>query len=432
MAGEQLRALFLFYVSPRKAASAVLDHGRLLFAIMAAVVVSLAISTAAGAYESLEYRLLNQPGDEALLRAAQRAEDPQAALQVLVAMRQQAAQQVRSRYFATGLKILLVLAAVFVPFCVLILAAWDHLGGGMTVLFRDYMPALAGMLFAWTAAHLPLAVVWWSPLVSPPLVVPLQVAGMVAFLILAAPVLATVTGGTAPHAAVTVWVGAAASAGASVLFAHSAGALYMLASPWVLFYLYRMFSADMASIGTGLSSRQNFKRQLEAATINPHDADAHYQLGLIYVQRRLPAEAEARFRRALEIDPNEPDVLFQLGRLLRQQGGRDEEARQLLEKGAQINPKLSSHEVWRELGAVALQSGDTAEAIRYLTHYVSLREYDPEGLVFYGQALQASGRATEAKTAYQQAIDSVQAAPGFRRRELARWESQARQLLRSL
>ncbi len=325
-----------------------------------------------------------------------------------------------------------MLAVIFVPFCILVLAMWDNLGGAGTILFRDYMPVLAGLLFAWTAAHLPLAAVWVAQMggrTAP--VVELQTVGLIGFLLLAPFVVATVTGATLSHAGVTVVCGLGTSVVAAQFLAHSSGLLYMLASPWLLFYAYRMFGGDLMALGGGLAERQNFKRQLELATLNPRDADAHYQLGLIYLQRRLPAEAEDRFRRALAIDPQEPDTLFQLGRLLRGQEGRSAEARELLEKAARIDPKLQSHEVWRELGAVALAEGRAADAVTHLKRYTGLREYDPEGLVLYGQALRATGKEGEAKAAFQQAVESAQAAPKFRRHEVARWEAAARQELRS-
>jgi len=418
MLGDQFRALFLFYVSPRKAASAVLDQGKLLFAIAAAVTVSLAISAAAGTIQMAEL-------SKTVIQAGSPPEVVYEAQQAVLA-------QLRGRYFATGFNVLLVLAVVFVPFCILVLAAWDHLGSAMTILFRDFMAALAGLLFAWTAAHIPIAILWWSPLAGSPLVVPFQLAGLALFLLLAAPVLATVTGATVSHSAITAVAGIAAAALASSIFAHSHNMLYMFASPWVLYFIYQRFSGDFSELGGGLRQRQNFKRQLEFATINPHDADAHYQLGLIYVQRRLPAEAEQRFRRALEIDKNEPETLYQLGRLLRHQEGRHEEARQLLEKGATLDSKLASHQVWRELGAVALAAGQLEEALRYLAHYTAAREYDPEGLVLYGQALKTANRKPEAKAAFEQAVECVKGAPRFRRAELSRWESQARLELRAL
>lgn len=425
MVGEQFRALFQFYVNPRRAASLVLDHGSFLFAVIAAAVVALAISMAANAVEAVEFGARMQAMGVAPVT-------DQVTLEQFQNMQRAAAAELRGRYFATGLQVLLVLAVAFVPFCILVLTVWEHLGGGMTILFRDYLPVLAGLLFAWTAAHLPLVFIWWSPAARAGLVVPLQVAGLAVFVALAAPVLATVMGATMWRAAATAVAGVVVSAITSRFFAHSTNLLYMLASPWLLFYGYRMFGGELMALGGGLSERQQFKRQLELATTNPHDADAHYQLGLLYAQRRLPVEAEERFRKALAIDPNEPETLFQLGKLLRQQEGRGEEARQMLEKGATLDPKLSSHEVWRELGAVALNGGQVEEALRYLDHYVKAREYDPEGLVLQGRALEGAGRKTDAKAAYEQAIECVKGAPRFRRAELSRWESQARQALREL
>jgi tetratricopeptide (TPR) repeat protein len=426
MVGDQLRCLALFYANPRRAASAVLDHGKLLFAVLFAAAVTLAIAAAAGAMQTVEFSALMRAEHARLLQGAIGHEE-------FLQMQSETARLLSHRYFAIGLKSLLILPVVFVPFCILLLAAWDRLGGALTILFRDYSPVLAGLLFAWSAAHVPVAILWWSPLMpNAALVVPLQAAGLILFVILAAPVLSTVTGAYLSHAAVTATLGLAVAALAAKLFTNSGNLLYLFASPWLLYLAYQRFGGDIQALGGGLSERQNFKRQLEQATINPHDADAHYQLGLLYAGRRLPAEAEQSFRRSLAIDPKEPETLFALGRLLRHQEGRDTEARELLEQAAQINPKLCSYEVWRELGALELGTGNLDLALRYLTHYATAREYDPEGLVFYGQALRSAGRNAEAKSAFERAIEAVHGAPGFRRRDLSRWESQARQELRSL
>lgn len=418
---DQLHALLLFYINPRKAASAVLDHGRLLFAAIAAVVVSLAISSAAAPLQNQDFARLLQASESQLTQNP----TPDA----LIAIQTQASQRLSQRYFAIGLRNVFLLAILFAPLSILILAAWDHLGGALTVLFRDYVSVLAGLLFAWTAAHLPIALLWF--VVSPALVVPLQFAGLIAFLVLAAPVLSTVTGGTTTHSAIAAALALLTTAFARPLLSGSSNLLYMFASPWLLYLLWQRFNTDIGALGSGLANRQNFKRQLELATINPHDADAHYQLGLIYVQRRLPAEAEQSFRRALEIDKNEPETLLHLGRLLRHQEGRNDEARQLLERAAELNPKVASYEVWRELGAVALDSGHHADALRYLAHYTTARSYDPEGLVLYGRALRLAGKPDEATAAFLQAIESVKGAPSFRRAELARWEAISRQELKA-
>jgi len=421
--------LLLIYVSPVRAASAILDRGKFLFALLAAALVAIAISVAAGVSQHAEFRSALQNESVGLERTV----SSEAEYEALLAARAEVSRRVGRRYFATGLKPIVLLGAVFVPFCILLLAAWDHLGGGMTILFRDYMPALAGLLFAWTAAHLPLALIWWSPLMlSSSLVVPLQIAGLVAFTVLAAVVLATVTAASMSHAAVASAAGIAASGVAGAFVAGSSNLLYMFASPWLLYYAYRMFGGDIQELGGGLSARQAFKRQLEAATINPNDSDAHYQLGMLYAQRRLPAEAERSFRRSLEIYPDEPEVLLQLGKLLRLQPGRVEEAIAVLEKCINLDPRVSSYEGWRELGAAAMAAGRTEDALTLLETYADRREYDPEGLVLYGQVLRLSGRPADARAAFQRALDAVAAAPRFRRGSLSKWASLARQEMRSL
>src|SRR5258706_1494979 len=102
-----------------------------------------------------------------------------------------------------------------------------------------------------------------------------------------------------------------------------------LLSPLLLYYAYVMFASDVRSFGDGLRSRQNFRRQLELATTNPRDADAHYQLGLIYQKRHQNSEAVARFQRAVEIDPEEADAHLQLGRILLEQSKFEDAVRHL-------------------------------------------------------------------------------------------------------
>ena len=93
-----------------------------------------------------------------------------------------------------------------------------------------------------------------------------------------------------------------------------------LASPFFLFYAWYYLGGELGNLGAGLRSRQNFRRMLDAAAVNPHDAEAQYQLGLIYQERRQYSEAIRRFTEAVRIHPAETDAHFQLGRIARQQG----------------------------------------------------------------------------------------------------------------
>jgi len=89
----------------------------------------------------------------------------------------------------------------------------------------------------------------------------------------------------------------------------------------------------------------------KAVTLNPADASAHYNLGLIHQQRGELELAVERFKRAVEIDPEEIDAYYQMGRIARQQK-RVAEAIGYFEQVVSRNPAHSQYEIWREVGAV--------------------------------------------------------------------------------
>ena len=135
----------------------------------------------------------------------------------------------------------------------------------------------SGLLFAWSAAHLPVAILWWSPLMpNPALVVPLQAAGLIAFVLLAATVLSTVTGATVSHAAITAAAGLAVSAVASNLFANSGNLLYLFGSPWLLYLAYQRFGGDIQALGGGWlrAIHPEDRESVRAAWELPGTADA--------------------------------------------------------------------------------------------------------------------------------------------------------------
>ena len=204
---------------------------------------------------------------------------------------------------------------------------------------------------------------------------------------------------------------------------------YLLASPWVLYYGYVLIGSNVRGLGGGLRSRQHLRRQLDIATMNPRDADAHYQLGLIYQDRRQYDEARRRFQRAIEIDSREADPFFQLGKIDLEEG-KAEEAITFLSKAAALDDKCGSHEVWRELGRAYLNASRPDEARAALARYVERRPYDPEGLYYHGAALLALARAVEAGQAFTECKAAVDTMPPHRRRQVARWGRMASGKLR--
>jgi len=198
----------------------------------------------------------------------------------------------------------------------------------------------------------------------------------------------------------------------------------------LIYYAWIFLGSDVRSLGGGLRSRQHLKRQLEIAATNPKDADAQYQLGLIYQERHQYDEARKRYLRAIEIDNREADPFFQLGKIALDEG-QAEEAIRFLSSAAALDPKCCSHEVWRELGRAYLKASRLEEACTALTKYIDRRPYDPEGLYYQGEALVASGRAAEAKQAFFECKSAVDSMPPQRRRQVARWGRMASSALRA-
>jgi tetratricopeptide (TPR) repeat protein len=173
------------------------------------------------------------------------------------------------------------------------------------------------------------------------------------------------------------------------------------------------------------------RQLLETSMVNPRDADARYQLGLIYQQRRDHQQAKKCFEEAIAIDKQEAEPHYQLGRVLRTQGN-SAEALEHLKTAAAIDNKLSQSEVLRETGATLLDLGRDAEARDILREYTNRRGFDAEGCYWYGVALSRLGENQAAKEALQQSIESVRTAPSHLRRQASKWESAARKLLRQL
>jgi tetratricopeptide (TPR) repeat protein len=159
---------------------------------------------------------------------------------------------------------------------------------------------------------------------------------------------------------------------------------------------------------------------LDAAAVNPHDAGAQYQLGLIYQERRQDAEAIRRFTNAVTIDAGETDAHFQLGRIARQQG-RPKDALGYFQTVLDQDENHHQSEILRELGALYLEAGQFADAWRELEAYVERRPYEAEGLYYCGRALDGVGRREEALSMYRRAVEAARSAPRYLQRAAAKW-----------
>jgi len=368
---------------PAAAMSAILDEGSLFFATCAVIVVSLVLELS---------------------------------LRIPVAL-------------STSFLPLVALAVVYVPSTLFLTNLAARLGGSGAVFQRDYSSLLTCAAMAWAAANLPIAAAGW--------LMPLAIARIALiitnlyFLVLMFFAVRTVFGAEDRLAAGVVTVSWIPLVAAPFLWGPLSLVLRFLTSPFLLFFIFYYLRGEFADLGAGLRSRQHLHRMLEAAAVNPHDGDAQYQLGLIYQQRRQYTEAIRRFKNAVAIDPTETDAHFQLGRIAIEQGRLNEALEDLQTVFAQ-DPKHDSGGILRELGRLYVKTGQHQDALPQLGKYIERRPYDPEGLYYFGLALEQTGDVARARETYEQAIEAARTAPRYRQRYTAQWSRLAQRQARKL
>ena len=320
---------------------------------------------------------------------------------------------------------LVAIAVIYVPFTLLLTNLRERFGGLSVVFQRDYAPLLTCTAMAWAAANLPIAAAGW---LLPALIVRgVVIVAYLYFAVLMIFALRTVFGSETLFAAGVVsvsWI-------PLLLWGPLSAALRFLASPFLLFFVFYYLRSEFTNLGAGLRSRQQFRRMLEAAAVNPHDGDAQYQLGLIYQQRRQNTEAIRRFTNAVKIDPTETDAHFQLGRIALEQG-RFKDALEHFQTVLAQDEKHHSNEILRELGALYVAAEQYREALERLEVYIDRRPYDPEGLYYDGFARERTGDTAGARQMYARAIEADRTAPRYRRRSTAKWSRLAQKRLRKL
>lgn len=325
----------------------------------------------------------------------------------------------------------LFLAVVFVPAC-LLAASLIHRRASFSVLLRqEYGPLVSCALYGWAAAHLVMlipALFLYEPANSNPtaLAAALKLVPLPYFVFLIA---------IGIHAVLRIGYGRAAGTVALASLSLLAlpllpRLLFLFTSPFLLILVIILIRNVFGDMVSAQRSREDFKRNLEAATLNPADASAHYNLGLIYQQRGQYEEAKSSFTRAIEIDPEENDAHYQLGRIAREEG-RLPDAINHFDAVVRHNPAHSQSEVWREIGHAYFQAGQYEDARGAFERFIDKRPSDAEGRYRYGLTLYQMGRREDAASEMQACIEAVRTSPAYKYRAEKHWASEAQSFLRS-
>jgi tetratricopeptide (TPR) repeat protein len=138
-----------------------------------------------------------------------------------------------------------------------------------------------------------------------------------------------------------------------------------------------------------------------ALEINPNYADALYNQGALLVGQGKDQEAMALFAKTLRIKPSHAEAHHYLGVLLTKQGKIQEAIHHFMEA---VRAKADYGEAYRNLGIVLVGQGKEQEAIPYFREALRINPKDYIAHNNLGAALSRQGRIGEAMAHYTQAL----------------------------
>lgn len=135
---------------------------------------------------------------------------------------------------------------------------------------------------------------------------------------------------------------------------------------------------------------------------NPAKWFVHYTRGITNHKLDIWPAAEADFRAALALNPDQPQVLNYLGYSLVERGEKMDEALGMIKTAADARPDNGA--IVDSLGWVLFQMGQYDEAVVHLEQAASLEPVDPVINDHLGDAFWAVGREIEARFQWQRAL----------------------------
>lgn len=442
---EQIKLILQLYYRPAAAMSEILDKGSWFFAAIAVLIVSAAFFFTVNARLDAAYRIPNlyefyQPDYETTDSSIVEAEYEQSLAEYRKVLAERPKVPLVGNHFfkffsfePTGFyQPILSLSIFYVPFAILLMSLFGATGNFGILIQRSYGEFATCTLLAWAAAHLPFAIIgiaFYQTPIPPQIYFAMWLASGILFGVFMIFALRTVFGASFATAILVVCLAWISLSAGMYIFRYVSPWLF---SPFLIFFAVMYFggaiSGGVRGAGDAFRQKQNFKRFLHNATVNPKDADAHVQLGLIYLQRKQDAKAQEHFTKAFEIDKTELDANYELGKLARSKGDL-QLALNHFSTVVEQNDKHALSEIWREIGATYLDAQMLESAREALEKFIERRPVDSEGLYYLGKVLKAQGENEKAREMFEQAIEAAVKSPDFRRRGLQHWKKLAQKEL---
>jgi len=151
------------------------------------------------------------------------------------------------------------------------------------------------------------------------------------------------------------------------------------------------------------AARQALNEYVQAQLVDADRAEAHLNLGALYVEMGKTAEAEREYRTALQLSPRFPPTYVNLADLYREQS-RDPEAERVLGDGLAVAP--NDARLVHLLGLVLVRQKRVSEALPLLERAATLAPDQPRYAYVYGVGLNSVGQTEQALAVMRKAHDA--------------------------
>jgi len=162
------------------------------------------------------------------------------------------------------------------------------------------------------------------------------------------------------------------------------------------------FGDVITLLDSHFKQRETTETAANTTTAQPQEWRLFFQRGIAHERLKQWAEAEADFRHALTLSPEQPQVLNYLGYSLIDRDMKLEEALEMVRRAAQLRPKDGA--IIDSLGWAYYKIGHYDEAIAALEEAVRLRPEDPTINDHLGDAYWQVGRKFEAVFQWKHAL----------------------------
>lgn len=167
---------------------------------------------------------------------------------------------------------------------------------------------------------------------------------------------------------------------------------------------------SLVALGQLLRIRQDYEGAAKAydaaiarvPAVTPRHWSLFYARGIAHERSKQWAKAEADFLKALELQPEQPDVLNYLAYSWVEQGLHQEKALQMLERAVQLRP--NSGHIVDSLGWALYKLGRYEDSVPLLERAVELLPEDPVLLDHLGDSYWRVGRLAEARFQWQRSL----------------------------